>query len=260
MIRLFVMIQKELLELVRSFKLIWVPLVFLLLGIMQPVSSYYMPVILKQAGNLPEGAVIDIPLPSAPSVMAGTLPQFGTMGLLILALVFMGAVSSERNSGAASLILVKPVTIASFILSKWSAMLILAWGSLTLGYAGAWYYTELLIGSVPPKQVISSVLIYGLWISVVMSFTLMFSTLLRSPAGAAFSSLGLAALLSLLASLLPKQAGWSPGALGGFATMLAAGAELGTTAFGWSLVSSVIVVAVALLISIGVLRSSPAID
>jgi ABC-2 type transport system permease protein len=260
MTRLFVMIQKELLELVRSFKLIWVPLVFLLLGIMQPVSNYYMPVLLKQAGNLPEGAIIDIPLPSAPSVMAGTLSQFGTMGLLVLVLVFMGTVSTERNSGAASLILVKPVTITSFILSKWTAMLILAWGSLALGYAGAWYYTELLIGSVPPGQLASSVLVYGLWITVVMSLTLMFSTLLRSPAGAAFSSLGVAAFISLLASLLPKQAGWIPGALGGFAANLAANVEFGRSAFGWSLASSLIVIAAALLISISVLRASPAID
>jgi ABC-2 type transport system permease protein len=258
--RLLVMIQKELLELVRSLKLIWVPLVFLLLGIMQPVSNYYMPVILEQAGNLPEGAVIDIPLPSAPSVMAGTLSQFGTMGLLVLVLVFMGTVSSERNSGSASLILVKPVTITSFILSKWLAMLILAWGSLAFGYAGSWYYTELLIGSVPPIQIITSVLVYGLWITVVMSFTLLFSTLLRSPAGAAFSSLGLAALITLLASLLPKQAGWSPGALGGFASKLAANIEYGTADFGWSLVSSILVIAAALMAAIGVLRASPAID
>lgn len=52
------MVQKELLEQARSFKLLWVPLVFIILGIMQPVSMHLMPLILEQAGNLPEGTVI----------------------------------------------------------------------------------------------------------------------------------------------------------------------------------------------------------
>ncbi len=109
--RFIVMVQKELLELVRSYKLLWVPLVYLLLGIMQPVSTYFMPVILEQAGSLPEGTVIEIPKPLGSEVLAQTLQQFGTLGVLVLVLVCMGTVSGERNNGTASLILVKPISV-----------------------------------------------------------------------------------------------------------------------------------------------------
>lgn len=44
------MYNKEMLEMWRSFKWLWVPLVFILLGIMQPVTTYYLPQILEMAG------------------------------------------------------------------------------------------------------------------------------------------------------------------------------------------------------------------
>jgi len=258
--RFIVMVQKELLELVRSFKLLWVPLVYLLLGIMQPVSAYFMPVILEQAGSLPEGTVIEIPKPPGSEVLAQTLQQFGTLGVLVLVLVCMGTVSSERNNGTASLILVKPISVLSFIGSKWTAMLLLTWGSLTAGYFASWYYTGLLFGEVPLAKVISSLLVYGLWLSFVVTITVLFSALLRSPAAAAFSTLGGAVALSLLAGLFPKLLGWSPGALSGFAYQSVTMGIVNASRFGWSVTSAVVCIAAALTISAGMLRRSSAVE
>lgn len=258
--RFIVMVQKELLELVRSFKLLWVPLVYLLLGIMQPVSSYFMPVILEQAGSLPEGTIIEIPKPPGSEVLAQTLQQFGTLGVLVLVLVCMGTVSGERNNGTASLILVKPISVLSFIGSKWTAMLLLTWGSLTVGYFASWYYTGLLFGEVPLMKVMSSLLVYGLWLSFVVTITILFSSLLRSPAAAAFSTLGGAFALSLLAGLFPKLLGWSPGSLSGFAYQSVATGIVNAGRFGWSVTSAVVCIAAAITISAGMLRRSSAVD
>jgi len=65
-----VLYKKEWLEIIRSYKLIWVPLVFILLGAMQPVTTYFLPEILANAGNLPNGTVIKIPTPHASDVLA----------------------------------------------------------------------------------------------------------------------------------------------------------------------------------------------
>lgn len=261
-VKLMTLVQKEWLELLRSFKLIWVPLVFALLGIMQPVSSYYMPVILEKAGNMPEGTVIEIPLPSGAEVMAQTLSQFGVLGLLILALAFMGAVSGDRNSGAASLVLVKPVSFRTYILSKWLGMMTLSWGALLVGYAACWYYTWLLIESVDFVPFLMSYVIYGLWLTFVLTATLLFSTLLRSAAAAAFSALGLAMLLSLLSGLLPNYMGWSPGSLGGFAyeAVQSADGSSATASFGWSIGITILLILVSLAGSAALLRRQPALD
>ncbi|MBD2870905.1 ABC transporter permease [Paenibacillus arenilitoris] len=255
-----VMVQKELLELVRSFKLLWVPLVFVLLGIMQPVSIYYMPLLLESAGNLPDGTVIDIPMPLGSEVLAQTLRQFGTLGMLILALASMGVVSGERNSGAASLILVKPVSTLSYIGSKWTSMLLLTWGSLSAGYLASWYYTGLLIGEVAPGEVLGSLLAYGLWLSFATTMTLLFGTMLRSPAAAAFSSLGLSAALSLLSGLFPKQLGWNPGALSGYAYQLAADGVRNPDKLWWAVSATALLIALALAASAALLGRSPAVD
>ncbi|WP_028609452.1 ABC transporter permease [Paenibacillus harenae] len=258
LIRYSVMVQKELLELVRSFKLLWVPLVFVLLGVMQPVTMFYMPLLLEKAGNMPEGSVIDIPLPTGTEVLAQTLQQFGTLGILVLVLTAMSTVSGERNSGAASLILVKPVSPFAYIGSKWTSMLLLAWGALSAGYLAAWYYTELLIGEVPAKQVIGSLLIYGLWLSFVLTMTLLFSTLLKSPAAAAFSVLGASVTLSLISGIFPKQMGWSPGALSGYAYQFVVGESFASGRFWLAAISGLFLIILALTASAALLRRSPA--
>ena len=72
-----VLYKKEWLEIIRSYKLIWVPVVFILLGAMQPVTTYFLPALpLANAGNLPKGTVLEIPTPHASEVLAQTLQQF----------------------------------------------------------------------------------------------------------------------------------------------------------------------------------------
>lgn len=256
------LLGKECLELLRSFKLVWVPIVFAVLGITQPVLSYYMPILIEKAGNMPEGTVIEIPPPAGSQVLGDTLSQFGLMGLLILALAFMGTVSSERNSGASSLVLVKPVPYSSYIGSKWASMLLLSWGSLLIGYAASWYYTWLLIEFVDIGPFLISYVLYGLWFTFILTVTLIFSTLLRSAAGAAFSSLGVAVLLSMLTSLLPKYMGWSPGALPGLAyqAVMSQGTFHIPLESWWSIATAVLGIAALLIGSIAILKRAPARD
>jgi len=258
--RLFVMLQKELLELVRSFKIIWVPLVFTILGMMQPVTSYYMPIILEKAGNMPEGTIIDIPTPSGMEVLASTLQQFGTIGVLVLVLVFMGIVSNERNSGAASLVLVKPISTSTFIASKWISMLILSWGSLLLGYGVSWYYTGILFQWVPLNLLVGSYLIYCVWLAFIMTLTLLFSTWLRSPAGAASLTLGLAVILSMLASMMPKYFSWSPGAISGYSYQVIMSFKLDTVTIGWTIAITLLLIVGTIVVTIATLNNSRAVE
>ncbi|RIX50753.1 ABC transporter permease [Paenibacillus nanensis] len=259
-VKLMTLVRKEWLEQLRSFKLIWIPLVFALLGIMQPLTNYYMPVIIEKAGNMPEGAVIEMPVPSGAEVLAGTLSQFGMIGLLILALAFMGAVSGDRNSGAASLVLVKPVSFLSFILSKWLGMMTLLWGALLIGYAASWYYTWLLFETVDFAPFLLSYVLYGLWFTFILTAVLLFSTLLRSAAGAAFSALGLALLLTALSGIAPKYMGWSPSSLTGFAYEAVQGGFDASASFGWSIGVTILLIAAGIAGSSALLRRQPALD
>ncbi|TMV49322.1 ABC transporter permease [Paenibacillus mesophilus] len=223
----FVLYAKEMKELWRSRKWIWVPLVFVLLGVSQPVTTYYLPDILQAAGSLPEGTVIEIPKPTGAVVLAQTLSQYGTLGVLILILSVMGVVSAERASGAAGLTLVKPVPFASYISAKWAASITISVVSFAAGYASSWYYTELLIGSVAPDLALQSMLLYGLWLAFVVTVTVALSAVLNGSGAIAFLSVGLVALLSVLTGLFDHSMRWSPSTLSGHAAAVLTGGSAG---------------------------------
>ncbi|MFA9560222.1 ABC transporter permease [Evansella sp. AB-rgal1] len=206
-----VLFQKEWKESIRNYKWIWIPIVFILLGVMQPVTSYFLPDILKNFGGLPEG--IEFPLPTGPIVLAETLGQFSQIGFLVLALAFMGTVAGEKNSGTQIMVLVKPVSTSAYILAKWIHMSLLGLASYFIGFLLAVYYTFELIETVAISNVIKGAFVYSIGLLFVITLVLLFSSIFKSTAAVAFLSLGITIAFSLLSSLLPDIMKWSPGTL-----------------------------------------------
>ncbi len=219
----FVLLRKEMLELWRSYKWLWVPLVFILLGAMQPAATHYMPQLIDTFGGLPEGAVIEIPTPEPGAVIAESLGQFGTIGLLVLALAAMGTVVAERNNGTAAMLWVKPVSFVAYLGAKWAAHCLLFLVALVLGQIAAWYYTDVLIGSFAVGDVFLSALVFAVWLAFVITVLIFLSVFLRSAAAVAFITLAVALVLSALTSLLGNAMSWSPAALPSYANALLTG-------------------------------------
>lgn len=211
--QLGIIYKKEILEMARNYKWIWLPLVFILLGIMQPVSTYYMPQILEQFGGLPEGAIIEIPIPSGAEMIVNTLSQFSSIGVLVIVLAFMGQISSEISSGVANMIMVKAVKYTNFIIGKWFAAVSLTLVCLALGYLSAWYYTDLLFEPVEITRIAFSYFIYSLWFVVIITLTILFSTLLKSIGGTAFLTILTTIGLTILPNIFTRFTVYSPGQL-----------------------------------------------
>lgn len=260
MTKWLILFRKEWLEIIRSYKIVWLPISFIVLGASQPIATYFMPDILSSAGNLPEGTMISIPTPKPFEVMAGTLQQFGVIGLLLIALSNMSALSLERSSGTAAMILVKPVSFVSFVTAKWAAILSLSMLSFLFGYSAAWYYTVALFASVSWLEVLLSALLFALWLGFVGTLALMFSSLIRSAAAAAFSALASAALLSIVSSTLPFKQVWNPGQLPSLAAeSLDAAQHLNSNILSTWVTAAVTaaVIVMALVVTTGSMRSRP---
>ncbi|KKK38623.1 membrane protein [Mesobacillus campisalis] len=209
----FILFKKEMKESVRNGKWIWLPIVLMIIGVSQPLTSYYMPQILEAAGNLPEGAVIDIPTPTGEEVLIGTLSQYGTIGSLLFVLSMMGVISQERQNGSLTLVMVRPVSAMQYIGSKFLAQLSILFSALAASYLLTWYYTNLLFNYVPWQLMLTSFLVYSLWIVFIAAVTIFAGTLLRSSGGIAGASILFLSLISLLTTLLPKYMKWSPASL-----------------------------------------------
>ncbi|WP_100399056.1 ABC transporter permease [Bacillus sp. FJAT-44742] len=202
--------KKECLEMWRNFKWIWMPLVFIILGLTEPLSTYYMPVIMESVGGLPEGAVFEMPMPSPGEVLMMTTSQFNMLGILVIVFASMGLISSERRSGVAGLILVRPVPHASYVTAKWAGMIVLGWLSLFLGYLASWYYTNLLFGSLSFGVMLNSFLLYGLWFTFIITLTVFFNALSKISGLVAFATLTSVIGLSITTSVLEQWMTWSP--------------------------------------------------
>lgn len=205
--------RKEMLEMWRSYKWLWVPIVFLMLGVMQPVVTRFLPEILRSAGNLPKGMTIEIEPPPGAEVLAQTLGQYNSVGLLILVLSLMTLISAERRSGVAAIIFSKPVSFISYAAAKWVSMLSLVTVSFGLGYAGAWYYTVQMIGTVDAAAAVKAGLLYLVWMWFAGAVTLFVGSFLNPAAGIAFVSLGVLLLLPMVTGMFPHDMAWSPGTL-----------------------------------------------
>lgn len=248
-----VLYRKELKEMMRNYKFLWIPIVFILLGVMQPVSVYYMPEILDKLGSLPDGTIIEMPTPTGREVLIEVLSNYGLLGVLILVLGAMGIVSTERQSGVASIVMVKPVPYSSYILSKWAGLLTITFISLFVGYLASWYYTSLLIETVAFERVVQSVLIYSVWLVFVVTVTLFFSTFMKGSSSVAFITIFVVFAISTVTSILTKYMKWSPASMTEYASQSLLSGELNSS-FLLAFISTLFIIIVMLILSIQIIK------
>jgi ABC-2 type transport system permease protein len=226
------LMTKEIRELVKSYKLLFVPIAYILLAAMQPLAFHFMPLLLKSAGNLPPGFDLNnIPVPPPGQVIAAAVSQFNQLGVLLIVLCSMGAIATERASGVAATVLSKPVGRGEYLLAKAIAYTLLSAVSLLGGlYIGA-YYTWLLIGPVDWAAVTQAYLLYLPFLILAAAVTLFFSTFLPSPLATA----GAALVTMVVLSTVPKYLGQvisrlGPGALTEMVGKVLLGSASGLTA------------------------------
>lgn len=210
MMQWITLFKKEMVENWRNFKWIWVPLVLTLLAIMDPITTYYMPVILDAVGGLPEGAVFKMPDPSPIDAIMMSLSQLSSLGVFIIILMAMGTIAGEIKSGVSELVLVKPVHFFNYISAKWLTILLVVWLSLFISLTMSWYYVRLLFGDLSFTSLLQIIFFYGLWYTFVITLTIFFSALVNRPGVAGALTIGTTILISVVTSLLGKHLQWSP--------------------------------------------------
>lgn len=185
------LVKKEFIQMARDLKVFWLPLVFVFLGITQPIVSYYLPTILKMVGG-GQGITIDptMPVQQGAEVLASTLvSQFDQLGIMIIVISMMAVVQTDKANGMLAFILTRPVTVRSYISGKIVSNYILLAGSVSLGYLTSYLYVNYLFSNVAVINMIVALLFYLLWVLFMVSFTTMISTIFNSPAVIALLSI-----------------------------------------------------------------------
>ena len=214
---------------IREFKIIWLPIVFVLLGLTQPITMYYLPVILKTLGGV-DGIIIDPTMarPEGNEVLASTLSsQFDQLGIIILVVAVMSVMQAEKANGMLAFILTRPVSISSYIGSKIMSHYLLAIFSIALGYAVSYGYTAYLFTSVPIAQVMLAFVLYCIWLLFLITLVTMLSTFFNSPAFIALVGIVVLLLCRLTAGLHPLIGALNPAGVSLRATSVLATGSMG---------------------------------
>lgn len=202
--------KKEMLENWRNYKWVWVPLVIILIAIMDPITNYYLPIILESVGGMPEGAVYEIPTPSPSDAIMMSLAQLSSLGILIIVLMSMGTIAGEIKSGVSELILVKPVSYLNYIISKWISLLLIVWLSLFVAMITSWYYVNLLFGELSFMSLVQVIVFYGLWFTFVVTLCIFYNTLFKTPGIVAALTIITTVVMSIITKIFDHVLTWSP--------------------------------------------------
>jgi ABC-2 type transport system permease protein len=204
------LLEKEMVEAWRTYRLGVVAALFLVLGITAPVLTRFLPDIIKALA--PAGFNVDVPDLGIADVLDQLLKNLIQFGALAAILVTMGSVATEKERGTAAFVLAKPVTRTAFLGAKIVAIGMIFAVATTLAVAGAWVYTGLLYFSPPVLPWIKLGVVIWLSTMVYVSITFLGSVLMRSSLGAA--GIGFAGLIALsLASVVPILSTWLPAGL-----------------------------------------------
>jgi ABC-2 type transport system permease protein len=214
-------LRKEFIEQWRTYRFLVLVIVLAFFGMTSPVLAKYTPELLK---IIPATGGITIAMPP-PTVMDATsqyVKNVSQFGILLALLLSMGAVAQEKEKGTAAMMLVKPLSRPTFILSKVAALGLAFLASLLIAGLGAYYYTVILFQPVDLGAWLAMNLLLWVYMLVYVAITVLFSTLTRSQAAAAGLSFGILLLLGLVGSLgklgeyLPAQLiNWSVSLMAG---------------------------------------------
>ena len=218
------LLGKELMEQLRTMRLLVIVIVFVLFGIVSPLTAKYLPDILKSLGG--SGLAITLPPAATADAVNQLLKNVSQFGILAAILVAMGSVATEKERGTAAFVLSKPVSRAAFLTAKLIAIGFELLVAVVAAVAAGAIYTAILFEPLPLTGVIG--MAFLLWLSLMVFATLTFvgSTLTRSAAGGAGVGFALLVITGILGAL-PTIGPYMPGSLTGPARDLALGLDAG---------------------------------
>ena len=116
-------VKKEFMEFYRSHKLLIILAVFLLLGMMNPLTAKITPQLVENF--MPEGMIVNLGEPTALDSWMQFYKNVPQLGLVVLVILFSGMMSQEYSKGTLINMLTKGLARRSVILSKLTVALVM---------------------------------------------------------------------------------------------------------------------------------------
>ncbi len=171
----------ELLRLWRTRRLIVLAATFLILGLGSPVLTYYLPELLKNAGN---GVRITVPKQTPADGIAEFSGNVAQLGTLVVVVVAAASLAIDAHPALAAFYRTRVHRPALLVLPRYLTVIAASVATLAVGTFGAWYETKVLLGHVPFGALMGGLALEALWLCFVTSIVTLFTS---APAGCSAS-------------------------------------------------------------------------
>lgn len=135
----FAFSKKELMEYIRTYKLLILMLIFFVFGMMSPLSAKLLPELMSSL--LPEGITITLAPPTAVDSWAQFYKNMSQIGTLLIVILFSGSISTELSKGTLINILTKGLKRPVVFLSKYVSACLLFSASYLVAFFTTYMYT-----------------------------------------------------------------------------------------------------------------------
>lgn len=240
-----VLVRKELLEAWRTRRLPVIAVLFLVFGMISPLTAKYLPEILKAA--LGDQLSVPMPTPDATAALGQLQKNLGQMGALVAIALAMGSVSGELDRGTAALVLAQPATRPAFLAAKLVAIGVVLGISTLLAVLVAWAYTAILFAALPIGGWIAMAALA--WLALVAWGSLTFLASAATGSTTAAAGLGFVAWIAVsIAAIVPALDRLLPTGLTAPAIAIAAGttADMDAGRLATTVLGTLVVIAASL--------------
>ena len=205
--------KKEFTESLRTYRLVILAAVFLLLGLMSPFIAKIMPELFSGV-DLGGGVTITAPAPTAMDSWTQFFSNVGQMGMLALIITFCGTMANELSRGTLINLLTKGMKRHTVIVSKFLSASVLWTASYLLCLVVCYAYTEYFW----PGGILSNAFLafLSLWLfgEFLIALLVFSGVLFGNLYGSLLSCLGVILALSLL-NIIPSVQKYNPIELAG---------------------------------------------
>ncbi|MGM0386134.1 MAG: ABC transporter permease [Actinomycetota bacterium] len=216
-------LEKDLREIVRTWRIWVLPGILLFSAVSGPPTARYTKELLASLGGdmfnpmMPDPTWVD-----SYAQWTSNLGQLVTFALII---ALGSAISGEKRSGTAIMVLTKPLTRAAFVLSKFASTVVLLVGATLLMMLVTWGLTLIWFPDAPFGPLLAATTAWLLYALLLVAVVLAGSAAVDSGAGAAGIGLGFYFLL-MLAGIWGPLARWTPAGMANAPMALGADGEV----------------------------------
>lgn len=197
--------KKEFIESARTYKLLIIYLVFILFGMLNPVTAKILPELLSSI--MTEGVQIILPEPTTIDAWGQFYKNMSTQ-LILFVIVFSGILSNELTKGTLINMLTKGLPRQTVILSKFIFLVFVWTSAYWICYGTTYIYSSYLLSGDVHNVFVGAIIVwlYGIFVISMMVFS---SVVVKSMYGVLLIT-GSFVLILMIANMIPSIQKYNP--------------------------------------------------